>query len=113
MHFDSASQRRRDRFESNLARNHALFTVQNVGGSAFLAWFLLMLPIRVVRNRLSGNGAMARGLMAAVPMLPRALRERFRRGASRRVPDEAIAAAVRGRTPTPPKNAVMTAAGCS
>lgn len=111
VHFDSRSQRRRERFEANLARNHALFTLLNVGGPSFLAWFLVMLPIRIVRNRLSGNGAIARGLMAALPMLPRALRERARRRVFRRLPDAAIAAAVRDRAPSPPSGALTTTAG--
>lgn len=101
VHFDSAGRRRRERFEANLARNHALFTVRNVGGPAFLALFLLMLPIRIVRSRLSGNRASASGLMAALRLLPRALRERARLGGSRRLSDAAIVAAVRDRAYRP------------
>jgi GT2 family glycosyltransferase len=88
---------RQDRFETHLARNQALFTVKNVGGAAFLAAWLLLLPVRIVRNRLAGNRAISAGLLRSLPHLISALRARVRRPGPVRLSDTAIAAAVRGR----------------
>jgi GT2 family glycosyltransferase len=64
------------RFRTLMARNHVLFTVKNVGGWGFLAWFLCLLPVRVVSSFLRGDPFTARGIVAAVPRLPRAMRRR-------------------------------------
>jgi GT2 family glycosyltransferase len=96
---------KKQRFETHLSRNQALFIAKNVGGAGFLAHFLAMLPVRIVRNRLAGNRAASAGLIAALPHLPRALRGRGRRGRSRRLSDASIAAAVRGR-PSIPRHSV-------
>jgi GT2 family glycosyltransferase len=62
-------------------RNHVLFTVKNVGGVAFLAGFLAMLPIRAVRPLLRGDSVPLVGLLRAIPRLPTALARRLRRAA--------------------------------
>ena len=90
--YDPAKQ---ERYEANLARNHALFTVKNVGGTAFLLLFLALLPVRIVRNRLAGNRAIASGLIAALPRLPRALAGRLRSSRPERFSHRAIESAVR------------------
>lgn len=86
---------RQERFDANLARNHALFTLKNVGGPGFLAMFLLLLPVRIVRNRLVGNRATSAGMLAALPRIPSALRARIRASRPDRLTHAAIAAAVR------------------
>jgi GT2 family glycosyltransferase len=83
-HFGAGERERRERFDAHLYRNEALFTVKNVGGLLFLAGYLALLPIRVLRSMLAGRRAQARGLLAAVPLLARAMRARRRpRGAPR------------------------------
>jgi GT2 family glycosyltransferase len=59
-------------------RNHVLFTVKNVGGAAFLAGFLILLPLRAIRPLLRGNAVPLAGLLRALPRLPRALLARSR-----------------------------------
>jgi GT2 family glycosyltransferase len=90
---------KQERFETNLARNHALFTMKNVEGWGFLAIYLLLLPVRIVRNRMIGNRAVAAGLAAAASRLPAALRGRLRASRPDRLSHAAIAALVR----TPPR----------
>ena len=90
--YDPAKQHR---FDANIARNHALFTVKNVGSWAFLLVFLLLLPVRIVRNRLAGNRALAAGLAAVGPRLFDAIRGRVRARRSVTLSHDAIAAAVR------------------
>jgi len=62
-----------------LARNQALFTMKNVGGWAFLAGYLLLAPVRVLRGALSGDPSTARGLLRAIPRAARAIAARARR----------------------------------
>jgi GT2 family glycosyltransferase len=60
-------------------RNHVLFTAKNVGDAAFLAGFLLMLPLRALRPLLHGDSVPLVGILRALPRLPAALRRRWRR----------------------------------
>ncbi|HWZ61142.1 MAG TPA: glycosyltransferase [Gemmatimonadaceae bacterium] len=67
------------RHRALLARNQALFTMKNVGGWGFLAGYLAMAPLRVVRGALSGDPYTARGLVRAIPRAGRAIAARARR----------------------------------
>jgi GT2 family glycosyltransferase len=60
-----------------LYRNHLLFTVKNVGGPAFLAGFLLLLPYRVLRPLAHGYRVPLAGLLRALPSFPRAFLRRW------------------------------------
>jgi N-acetylglucosaminyl-diphospho-decaprenol L-rhamnosyltransferase len=62
-----------------LARNQALFTMKNVGGWGFLAGYLAMAPLRVVRGALGSDPYTARGLMRALPRAGQAIAARARR----------------------------------
>jgi GT2 family glycosyltransferase len=64
---------------AHLARNQALFTMKNVAGWGFLAGYLAMVPLRMVRGSLSGDGHTARGLWRAIPRAGRAIMGRVRR----------------------------------
>jgi GT2 family glycosyltransferase len=66
-----------------LYRNHLLFTIANVGGAAFLARFLLMLPYRVVAPLLRGYTVPLAGGVRALGRMPAAFWRRARRGGSR------------------------------
>jgi N-acetylglucosaminyl-diphospho-decaprenol L-rhamnosyltransferase len=80
-HREAATMRdltRESQFRALLARNHVLFTAKNVGGWGFLAGFLALAPWRVLRAALGADPATARGLLAATPRLPAALRARRR-----------------------------------
>ena len=92
-HFDADARTRRERFETHLHRNEALFTMKNVGGASFLAGYLALLPVRALRGALAGRRAQARGLLAALPLLPRTLRAR--RQVRRALGPSEIAARVR------------------
>jgi GT2 family glycosyltransferase len=61
-----------------LYRNHLLFTVKNIGGPAFLAGFLLLLPYRVLRPLARGYRVPLAGLIRALPSFPRAFLQRSR-----------------------------------
>jgi GT2 family glycosyltransferase len=63
-----------------LYRNHILFTIKNVGGAAFLLGFLLLLPLRALRPLLRGDLVPLAGVLRALPLMPRALMARSRRG---------------------------------
>ena len=58
------------------ARNLALFTLRDVGGWATVVGFLARLPWRVTWSVLQGDRARALGLLDALRLLPRALRQR-------------------------------------
>jgi GT2 family glycosyltransferase len=60
-----------------LYRNHLLFTIKNVGGAAFFAGFLALLPLRALRPLLRGDTVPLGGLLRALPLMPRALAARF------------------------------------
>ena len=62
-----------------LARNQALFTMKNVGGWGFLAGYLAMAPLRVVRGALGNDPYTARGLVRALPRAGQAIAARARR----------------------------------
>ena len=83
---------RETRFRTLLARNQALFTLKNVGEWGFLAGYLALLPWRIIRGLLSGDPYTARGLVAAIPRLPRAIAARLQRR-SPVLPPHAIAEA--------------------
>ncbi|HEY2150607.1 MAG TPA: glycosyltransferase family 2 protein [Vicinamibacterales bacterium] len=61
-----------------LYRNHILFTIKNVGGLAFLLGFLVLLPMRALRPLLRGDAVPLAGALRALPLMPRALRARFK-----------------------------------
>jgi GT2 family glycosyltransferase len=61
-----------------LYRNHLLFSVKNIGGPAFLAGFLLLLPYRVLRPLTYGYWVPLAGLVRALPQFPRAFARRCR-----------------------------------
>jgi GT2 family glycosyltransferase len=67
------------RHRAMLARNQALFTMKNVGGWGFLAGYLAMVPVRVIRGVLGSDPYTARGLMRALPRAGRAIAARARR----------------------------------
>jgi GT2 family glycosyltransferase len=67
------------RHRAMLARNQALFTMKNVGGWGFLAGYLAMAPVRIVRSALSGDPHTARGLVRALPRAAKAIAARARR----------------------------------
>jgi len=81
----------RDRISRVHFRNHVLFTIKNIGGWRFLLAFLALLPIRALRPALRGDFLPMRGILGAIPRLPRALRARKAR------PRGSCAAAVFGR----------------
>ena len=60
-------------------RNHVLFTVKNIGGWAFLAAFMALLPLRALRPVVRGDLVPMRGILAALGRLPAALRARRER----------------------------------
>jgi GT2 family glycosyltransferase len=64
-------------------RNHLLFTAKNVGGTAFLLGFLLLLPFRAVRPIIRGDLVPLVGFLRALPALPRAIGHRFRSSGAR------------------------------
>ncbi len=66
-----------------LVRNQTLCLLKAVGGWSFAAHLLLRLPYRVCYHALRGEPAVAAGMLAAVPRLPRALLARTRLGESR------------------------------
>jgi GT2 family glycosyltransferase len=68
---------REEAFRAHLARNHALFTAKSVGGWSFLAGFLALLPVRIMRSWAAGDRANAVGLLRAIPHLPRAIGARL------------------------------------
>jgi N-acetylglucosaminyl-diphospho-decaprenol L-rhamnosyltransferase len=70
---------REDRQRTLLARNQALFTLKNVGGWAFLAGYMALLPWRLVRGVIAGDPCTSRGLVRAAPRVARALAARWRR----------------------------------
>jgi GT2 family glycosyltransferase len=65
--------------ERMMFRNHILFTVKNIGDAAFLAGFLVMLPVRALRPLLRGDRTPLIGFLRALPRLPAALARRARR----------------------------------
>jgi GT2 family glycosyltransferase len=67
------------RHRAHLARNQALFTVKNVSGWGFLAGYLALVPLRMLRGSLSGDSHTARGLWQAIPRMGRAIAARVRR----------------------------------
>ena len=68
-----------------LYRNHLLFTIKNIGGTAFLLGFVLLLPLRALRPLLRGDAVPLGGFLQALPLMPRAFAARLR--PSRRVLD--------------------------
>ncbi len=60
-------------------RNHLLFTVKCVGGTAFVLSFLALLPVRALRPLLRGDTLPLRAFWSAIPRIPSALRRRFAR----------------------------------
>lgn len=89
------------RMQRILRRNHVLFMLKEVGGWAFVAGFLAMLPVRIARTFFGGDRQFALGLLAAIPRIPQALRGRLEfRGRSRLSP-AAIAEKVRAAPSLP------------
>ncbi len=86
-----------------LARNHALCVLKNVGGWGAAAAVLLLMPVRAIKAWARNDRAGARGLLAALPRSPSALRRRIGRSRpqlSGAQIDAAVAAPVRSeRTP--------------
>lgn len=62
-------------------RNHLLFTIKCIGGTAFLLAFLTLLPIRALRPLVRGDTLPLRATWAALPRIPKALLKRWRRRA--------------------------------
>jgi GT2 family glycosyltransferase len=62
-----------------LYRNHLLFTIKNIGGTAFLAEFAIRLPFRVLAPVLRGYRVPLSGFLEALPLVPAALARRFSR----------------------------------
>ena len=60
-----------------IRRNEILFILRNVGGWLFLTGFLALLPVRMVRNALSGNHFLWQGALQAIPRIPAALWRRW------------------------------------
>ena len=60
-----------------ICRNEILFSLRNVGGWGFAAGFLLLLPIRMLRNAWAGHHSMWQGVFQALPKIPSALLRRF------------------------------------
>ena len=72
-----------------IRRNEVLFAVRNVGGWGFVVAYLLLLPVRLIRNAMMRNHDMWRGALRALPRVPRALARRWReRGGRLRSDDE-------------------------
>lgn len=86
------SDRRRDQL---LARNRVLFLIKNVGDWRFAAGVIARLPYRVAYNALWGDPAVARGMVAAVPRIWRAVRMRVRGGGARHSTAAIVAALAR------------------
>lgn len=82
------------RLDRLLNRNLTLFTLKNVDGWGFLAGFLLLLPVRILRSLLRERD-LALGVLAAAPRAGVALRSRLRAARSARRPTDAIAADLR------------------
>jgi GT2 family glycosyltransferase len=77
-----------------LARNHALCVLKNVGGWGTAAAVLGLMPLRTVQAWARGDRDGARGLVAALPRCPAALRRRLARTPPRLSPREIDAAIV-------------------
>jgi N-acetylglucosaminyl-diphospho-decaprenol L-rhamnosyltransferase len=90
-----------------LERNRTLFLLKNVGDWRFAAGVLRRLPYRLLYNATRGNRAAARGMLAAIPRIGRAIRGRRSLGAARLSPAD-IVAHVSGplRRPSPALDAV-------
>lgn len=69
---------RNSRHAVNHYKNHVLFSVKNLGDWRFLVAFLLLLPVRALRPAFAGDAIALRGLVAALPRLPRAVVARRR-----------------------------------
>jgi len=68
-----------------IRRNEVLFTLRNVGGWSFVGGYLVLLPLRLLRNAMMNNHTMWQGVLQALPRMPAALKRRWRewRGWSR------------------------------
>ncbi len=78
-----------------LERNRMLFLLKNVGDWQFAAGVLGRLPYRVLYNATRGNRAAARGMLAAIPRIGRALRARRSLDPARLSPADIVAAVAR------------------
>lgn len=87
------------RMQRILRRNHVLFMLKEVGGWRFVAGFLAMMPVRIVRTLVGGDRQFALGLLAAVPRIPAALRGRLGFRGRRRLSPLAVAEKVRAVPP--------------
>jgi len=83
------------RMQRILRRNHVLFMLKEVAGWRFVAGFLALLPVRIARTFFWGDRQFALGLMAAVPLIPKALRRRLALRGRRRLSPSDIAEKVR------------------
>ncbi|MDD3926668.1 MAG: glycosyltransferase family 2 protein [bacterium] len=77
-----------------LCRNHVLFMLKNVGNALFPVIFFIMLPYRMVANLLSGNKALAMGIIKAIPLMPQALCKRIGVCRPTRIKDREITAMI-------------------
>lgn len=65
-----------------ICRNEVLFTLKNCGNSRFFVIYLLLLPLRMLRNCLSGNVSAALGILWAFLKMPAAIKKRLNRSGS-------------------------------
>ena len=86
----------RSKSERIISQNHILFNVKDCGGAVFLFLFLLLLPIRIVKNFISGNSNAALGMASALLRLPEALMKRLLTAHQRRIRDDQILAFING-----------------
>ena len=59
-----------------IRRNEILFALRNVGGWAFAVGYLVLLPLRIVRNAILKNHTFWQGALQALPRIPAALMRR-------------------------------------
>ena len=70
-----------------ICRNEVLFTIKNCKGYLFLCGYLLLLPVRLLRNGVAGNQPLTGGIVDALVKIPAALSRRIAQGKLKKVRD--------------------------
>lgn len=80
-----------------IRRNEALFVLRNVGDWRFIAGYVALLPVRMIRNARMGNHPMWQGTLLALPRIGVALARRWRDRRPGLRDDRVFLAAIRGQ----------------
>jgi O-antigen biosynthesis protein len=78
----------RSNLERLMRRNEILFHIKNVEGGIFVVFFLILLPIKMVKNAWMGNHAFWKGALLALPRIPRAFKRRIEQSGLNKVRDQ-------------------------